>query len=390
VNYLSALEKLAAVTLILAFASSAQALDIDTLTGNGADAEIANDGELFGDPAANSDDPRGTERSMNVRFLPVFDPHNERYRAGLMRFDITGVSGDLSGGGISFQSPGSSRNVFVFALNDTAEAGLENWDESTVTFDTAPGIVNMGELVVDPNSGVVDPNHYTFLTEWRIQGEASDGADPNHEFVFTSYLEPNDPNLIEPGINYTRDPNTESNCMAATGCIDPNFGSMLANAVAADTNGLLTLLFFPKGDGQASGNVAIRTKEWSTINDPNGNPIPNPDFALAPTLHLPFATQVIQDADYNNDGLVDGLDFLEWQLGNSPDPLSQADLALWETQYGGPPPVAALAAAVPEPSSLMMLALASIGLISVRTSVVRRSNTLARMRLVPVRSRSLE
>ena len=54
--------------------------------------------------------------------------------------------------------------------------------------------------------------------------------------------------------------------------------------------------------------------------------------------------------DFDNNGIVDGLDFLKWQRGMSPNPFSQSDLALWESQYGGPPPVGAVAS-VPEPTT---------------------------------------
>ena len=53
------------------------------------------------------------------------------------------------------------------------------------------------------------------------------------------------------------------------------------------------------------------------------------------------------NADYDDNGAVDGFDFLKWQRGESPQPLSAFDLELWETQYGSPPP----ATAVPEASS---------------------------------------
>ena len=41
--------------------------------------------------------------------------------------------------------------------------------------------------------------------------------------------------------------------------------------------------------------------------------------------------------DFNGDGTVDGFDFLKWQRGESPDALSQSDLAAWEANYGTAP-----------------------------------------------------
>jgi hypothetical protein len=59
-------------------------------------------------------------------------------------------------------------------------------------------------------------------------------------------------------------------------------------------------------------------------------------------------------ADYNNDGHVDGRDFLAWQRGESPRPLSAEDLALWQEQYGGGNSLNAVSA-VPEPHSLTLV-----------------------------------
>jgi hypothetical protein len=60
--------------------------------------------------------------------------------------------------------------------------------------------------------------------------------------------------------------------------------------------------------------------------------------------------------DYNGDRTVDGRDFLLWQRGESPDPLSSSDLADWETNYGtDPSPLASATSTVPEPTTLVLL-----------------------------------
>lgn len=41
--------------------------------------------------------------------------------------------------------------------------------------------------------------------------------------------------------------------------------------------------------------------------------------------------------DFNQDGLVNGRDFLLWQRGQSPDPLSNSDLGDWQTNFGNVP-----------------------------------------------------
>lgn len=67
------------------------------------------------------------------------------------------------------------------------------------------------------------------------------------------------------------------------------------------------------------------------------------------------------EGDYDADGDVDGEDFLVWQRGGSPVPLSATDLMAWQDQYGSPISLAA-AAAIPEPGTglLIVISLAAI------------------------------
>lgn len=61
-------------------------------------------------------------------------------------------------------------------------------------------------------------------------------------------------------------------------------------------------------------------------------------------------------ADFDGDGDIDGSDFLKWQRGESPNPMSTEDLALWKSQFGTTPALSA-ATTVPEPGSCLLLAL---------------------------------
>jgi hypothetical protein len=58
--------------------------------------------------------------------------------------------------------------------------------------------------------------------------------------------------------------------------------------------------------------------------------------------------------DFDNNGVVDGNDFLKWQR----DGLSPADLALWQANYGATG-LSAATAAVPEPASVLLIMSAS-------------------------------
>jgi hypothetical protein len=74
---------------------------------------------------------------------------------------------------------------------------------------------------------------------------------------------------------------------------------------------------------------------------------------------LEFVSNPTTPGDFDEDGDVDGRDFLMWQRGESPNgtlggPVSGLDLVDWQANYGGGGgPLAALAA-VPEPGSLML------------------------------------
>ncbi len=77
---------------------------------------------------------------------------------------------------------------------------------------------------------------------------------------------------------------------------------------------------------------------------------------------LDYLASVSPGGDFDSDGDVDGSDFLKWQR----DGLSAGDLADWTANYG-PASAAAASAAVPEPTSLLLLVLGGLA-----TCVARR------------------
>jgi hypothetical protein len=70
------------------------------------------------------------------------------------------------------------------------------------------------------------------------------------------------------------------------------------------------------------------------------------------------------EGDFDNDGDVDGRDFLVWQRGGSPIPFSASDLAAWQSEYG----LGGLAAvsAVPEPSSCFLILMGGVACLLLR------------------------
>lgn len=125
------------------------------------------------------------------------------------------------------------------------------------------------------------------------------------------------------------------------------------------------------------------TNLWDIALNPNtGIVVPNPDEYLwwdeiyhQTTRHHEIRAQAAYEliiseisADFDGDSDVDGGDFLEWQRGEVTNPPSAEDLAHWETQFGTSSTLSA-AASIPEPSTLLLGALAVVGLLVERSSM---------------------
>lgn len=148
----------------------------------------------------------------------------------------------------------------------------------------------------------------------------------------------------------------------------------------------------------ADANALSETNPVGSITlAPNGQ-VPLGDIGAFPTtaaqdgLSLKFIlAEGLEDTgeltgDFDNDGDVDGRDFLVWQRGGSPNPLSSGDLADWQAGYagggtGGNPPEdtyrlgavvfdssagSAVIASVPEPSTVILMASVLSGLVFAR------------------------
>lgn len=71
------------------------------------------------------------------------------------------------------------------------------------------------------------------------------------------------------------------------------------------------------------------------------------------------------DGDFDADGDVDGNDFVVWQRGGSPNPVSAADLATWKANFGATG-AAGNVGAVPEPAALGLALVAGLGVLAAR------------------------
>jgi pimeloyl-ACP methyl ester carboxylesterase len=124
----------------------------------------------------------------------------------------------------------------------------------------------------------------------------------------------------------------------------------------------------PQGEDVVNGATNINAEVLF-----NDNTITHTSIDDDARLHARIATNILANlnpasADFDNDGDVDGRDFLVWQRGGSPGSFSAGDLSLWQSQYGNPA-LNADAVAVPEPGALVLLAVALVAYIGRSRSV---------------------
>lgn len=206
--------------------------------------------------------------------------------------------------------------IIGYGLNDNTPGEVDWFESNTggITWNSAPGNDATSPSVFDVNSS-------TPIGSFTTTGYNNGGAS---------------------GDSYT---------IASTSEIAPE----LVDFINADTNGYITIMLGRHESGLSSSvdQFKARTGEGPAYMD-----IP------APTLTLEYTASPGIAGDFDFDADVDGADFLAWQRGESPAPLSATDLADWKSNYGGNG--IAAAAAVPEPSPAVLIAIASAGIAGLR------------------------
>jgi hypothetical protein len=81
---------------------------------------------------------------------------------------------------------------------------------------------------------------------------------------------------------------------------------------------------------------------------------------------LSLITQAGLPGDFNGDNSVDGQDFLIWQRGGSPTSMDAGELNDWRTSFGDIAASTPAVGAIPEPTALGLIVLASVGACGLR------------------------
>ena len=154
--------------------------------------------------------------------------------------------------------------------------------------------------------------------------------------------------------------NSSGLIVGSAGLYNPGSGFHEPRAVYWRANGLavdLNARIDPASGWLLSHAYAVSDTAWIAglgTFDPDG-PGGQDAYGRYFLLQLP-ATNA---GDFDSDGVVDGTDFLKWQRGESPTPMSMADLADWRNNFGVVP-IAQTERSVPEPSTLLLLAIAPL------------------------------
>ncbi len=284
--------------------TNTQTVTISTAQGRGADATVAET------PAGSGN---GDSPVLTARWDGASGGKNE---AIVLKFDLSTIeAGSIDSASLELSVGGLSGGSQTFRLYGLEHDGAGwNWDESTVEFDTAPGLTFDG----DPGTLGINPTYH-----------------------------PSDPADIAGVLSLGQATITSSNVGGVLTFDNPNLGVFLNLAAYFEGEaqaGLVTLMLEPVTTGTAS----FRSKEAS--------------IDLAPRLVLGATAVPGLPGDFNSDGVVDAADYTVWR-DNIGGEFTPANYQVWASNYGRS---ASTGTTVPEPSAGMLLIIASARCLSRR------------------------
>lgn len=140
----------------------------------------------------------------------------------------------------------------------------------------------------------------------------------------------------------------------------------LTNAEAGEApNGIDGANSYPGDAGSIPGLDLSNLTAFQIQIDPHGSAFPyDITFDNLRVKNVPGGFDTDEDSD--------GRDFLVWQRGLTPDPLSSADLAEWQSNYGSTGTAAAGAVhSIPEPTAIALALLGGLSLAGMRSKRAR-------------------
>lgn len=289
----------------------------------------------------------------------VFDP-----QVLSTRMDLGAASSAVNGEGTSsdglvfdydwFQGRGQGGgfNEIIVSPDDVSVGSVYQFKIATRETGTVLDklvFVQNPDFVADPAFGTItdaDLDGAAVITSTTIETLTSPGSILNVNGDFTMSGNNSVLNMLI-GAPTAHDQINVTGNLAADGILNIGTGSVTLGAAAGDIFDIFTF-------GSVSGSFdAVNLPElgvglgWDT-----SSLLVNGQLAVV---------SVATPGDFDGDGDVDGRDFLAWQRGQSPTPLSAGDLADWQANYGQSGPLTASSTAVPEPGAVVLMLLGAAG-----------------------------
>jgi hypothetical protein len=253
----------------------------------------------------------------------TFSNGNHTFGAGINIWTLSAYYADLT------QGPSGNKSEIGFQRN---ASGIE------------PGL-GIGEPIDQLNNGCSGPSDTNCTPPEHEFAEPIDLVnDPGNTRGHRDFL--NDVDLLM-AINNSNTQGVNSGSGAATG----NPASVLTglefslplSVLGHPTTDIKITAFIGNGNhGHISNQFAGTGVLQANVGSPSS-------VNLANIAGNQYVTVPVPNADFDNDGDVDGRDFLAWQRNNG----LASDLALWQNQYGGGNPLNTTQA-IPEPTSFVL------------------------------------
>ncbi len=290
------------------------------------------------------------------------------------------------GDGLSYATTTEGADGTVAPITTPVGGLVPNYSDQISRFDQN----GMTNLFIQPRTGP-DPNNqgYRFFVRTTPGTESFDGSKAVVKIRARLTQPLTDPGVAQSMTVYARDlDGSDTNSDTVLGSIvipaDPKGGDEYSLPVALNqfNTSTMTTITIPLSSFTVNTSPTAGTPAAPIFTNP-GDGL-RTDFnlfefgALVPNggglvrLEVEFMDIEVPpagDADFNDDGKVDGLDFLTWQRGfgtagtptngdaNGDSLVNGDDLTIIKQKFGGPPAVAA-SGAVPEPATSALVALA--------------------------------
>lgn len=227
---------------------------------------------------------------------------------------------------------GNSRGGGVFASTTI------NISSSTITDNHTTGLMSYGGAIAHRPSEYLGYEYPLAIENSIIAGNSAAAGDNNLSTNELSDVTINY-SLIGTGIVPTSGDNNIVSDLPMLGPLQDNGGPTWTHALLPGSPAI-----------DAGDPAAVAGENGVPLYDQRGMPFERVRDGDAPEdIVIDIGAFEVQEyvppatGDFDNDGDVDGRDFLKWQRGESPRPLSSEDLELWQEEYDSGP-LAALAA----------------------------------------------